>query len=609
MTVTFPAIRPGSRRLIPGTVPQSITRTVNGRTVRRPMASHQGGMVLEVEFPNRPDSEVEAIRQVRNAAGNQPVILPDELWDGDPELLVFVKFLPPDTAWRFKGDVEVEWAKRGRATIKVQFANYRRTVFTLPPPPEIEVPPPPPLVYGFAVSETTSPSVFVNGPGQAIITKAGSVYWGGSATIAGSRRSFLMKYDFQGNQLWARWIEGPYAGDFSDPVICEGPGDGVYLATRGPQLTGVNGSELGASVRVHLFATEGALAATASYQFNAADGGSYWQSIPTSILYEATQDRVWVGFENSQLVTMRALTLDQPWAVDVGASTSPVKVGLYWLEDKQRVLYVGGYRSTSPNGFFVREYAPNLQILYQSYAVADGPLYDTFAVDSFGGVYAAYRDAPSAANCNLVVIKTAASDAGYTPVWKRQFSVKPTTTAGGLAVWILAASIGFMADKRMVVMAKTPNGSAGRRDGRLHLYVLSPDQATIESKTWLNWSGEPTGVLSQMPFMDPTRQLAVFTSRTMSLGITSFKLPLAPVNLALTSTITGGSSNLNMTGNSDYTPVAVTELTPLPPRTAWTAQTRNINPMSRLADAGWSTTDLTATVQHATKATGPLQVP
>ena len=63
-----------------------------------------------------------------------------------------------------------------------------------------------------------------------------------------------------------------------------------------------------------------------------------------------------------------------------------------------------------------------------------------------------------------------------------------------------------------------------------------------------------------------------------------------------------------MTGNTDYTEVLLTDVA-LPSRTVITAADRNGNPMVKWSESAWTTSDLTATVQHVTKSTGPLQAP
>ena len=63
-----------------------------------------------------------------------------------------------------------------------------------------------------------------------------------------------------------------------------------------------------------------------------------------------------------------------------------------------------------------------------------------------------------------------------------------------------------------------------------------------------------------------------------------------------------------MTGNTNYTEVLLTDVA-LPSRTVIVTPGRTGGPMVKWAEAAWSTSDLTATVNHVTKSTGPLVVP
>jgi hypothetical protein len=601
MPVTFPTIRPTDRRLVPGTVPQSVTRTVNGRTVRRPFASHGGGMRLEVEFVNRPDSEVEAIRQVRNAAGTDPVLLPDELWAGDPELLVFVKFLPAGTAWRFSGDVEVEWAKRGRATIKVAFVNYCRTVFTLPPPPEVEPPPVIPVTHQFLVSETTTTGATLNTGtnnyvySQPIFTAAGSIYWTGRATVGSTARYFLMKYDSNGNQLWARWLEGNYTvAGLSEPVLCEGPAGGVFVAVTGIG-TNTNPMRMGASMRIHLFTSEGALANTAAWQFaNTGFGDAKYQDLPGCIFYEPTQQKLYVAGAGASFTVLRALTLDQPYGVSNTVFTQNGAKRVFWLADKQRIVIAG--TDNFAGDFFIREFSPDLQTQYQAYRyTATG---SAFAVDAFGSVFAG-----TISGTTFSLSKTSGSDGNYAPLWKRSFSLGATQSGTG-------ARMDFFPDGRLAVLIATGGGSGGSRSMRLRVYVLSADQSAIEYFTALLWTGTyPWLPMSVGVCFDFAKELALFVTYSFTLGITSLRLPSTATNLLVGSTASGTNADKNITGVTIYTPSSLTVITPIPTKTVLSAPLTNLNPMVAWSESAWSTTDLTATVNHVTVSTGPLVVP
>ena len=105
-------------------------------------------------------------------------------------------------------------------------------------------------VSGFAVSETTTTGAAMSIGGSnwyyqtSLTTAAGNIYFAGLAQLSGQAyaeaRWFIAKYDKDLNLLWANWLEGPYVtgtlpADSQDngPALAEGPGDGVFVVTKG----------------------------------------------------------------------------------------------------------------------------------------------------------------------------------------------------------------------------------------------------------------------------------------------------------------------------------------------------------------------------------------
>ena len=142
---------------------------------------------------------------------------------------------------------------------------------------------------------------------------------------------------------------------------------------------------------------------------------------------------------------------------------------------------------------------------------------------------------------------------------------------------------------------------------RASFYTITPDGTKIVARTRLNWTGLYPAT-NYYGFVDPVRETGAFIAYPFTAGRTSLRLPPLGVDLPLGSTAAGGNANKNMTGNTDYTEVLLTDVA-LPSRTVITTPSRDGNPMAKLAEPAWSTSDLTATVNHVTKSTGPLQAP
>jgi hypothetical protein len=581
--------------------------------VRRPLASHQGGAEVELTYENITDTDVEALRQAHKAARGRwdGLTLPPEVWAGDPDLAVFVAFMPQATVWRFAGEIEVQWVKRGRATATVRLTNHARGFEgggTLPPPFE--------LTYGFAVSETTTTGAIMRGGGNnfmwqtALTTAAGSIYFAGIACTSGQTytqgRWFIIKYNSNLTMLWAKWLEGPYETDTlpassnnNGASLAEGPSDGVFVVTKG--RSGRSPTDLGASIRVHLFNSNGNLVNTAAYQLGAFSIG-YQVDEPNAALYVPSQDRLYIAGRSHMRVVMRGLTLDQPYSADAGGISEFGGQRIFWLPDTQRVVFAGAMDGqVYAAGSHVTEYSPDLLTRYQYYG------YDVFrasdaAMDQSGAVYFVNIPSAIAQNPEVRLTKLAASGGGYIPIWSRKFFVTPLP--GGF-ITITDCAVEVLPDGRIVVSITTPEGSS--RAMRASFYTITPDGLTITARTRLNWTGLYPAT-NYSGFIDRLRETATFVAYPFTVGKTSLKLPAAGHDILLGSTAAGGNTNKNMTGSTDYTEVLTTDAG-LPSRTVIAALSRTINPMITWGEGAWYTSDLTNTVNHVTKDTGLLTVP
>jgi hypothetical protein len=125
LTVQFPAIRPSERELTPAVLPQAKVRTESRRTSRWVLANDGGGATVALTFANITDAWAESIRQTHSLSKGtyDSLVLPPELWAGDPELEAF---LAGAGAWRFAEPPQIEWQKRGRTTVTVRLVQKRR---------------------------------------------------------------------------------------------------------------------------------------------------------------------------------------------------------------------------------------------------------------------------------------------------------------------------------------------------------------------------------------------------------------------------------------------------------------------------------------------------
>jgi hypothetical protein len=476
-------------------------------------------------------------------------------------------------------------------------------------------------VAGFAVSETITVGAAMSiGANNwmwqtALTTAVGNVYLAGLAQLSGQAyaqaRWFIAKYDSDMNLLWAKWLEGPYVtgtlpNDAEDngPALAEGPADGVFVVTKGK--SSINNTSLGASFRIYLLNSTGALVNTAAWQVGPNQYGftAIQEDQPAAALYVPSQDRLYIAGRSHMRVVMRGLTLDQPYVADAGGVSQSGGQRIFWLPGKQRVVFAGTMDGQPyAAGSHVTEYSPDLATRYQYYG------YNVFrasnvAMDQFGSVYLVNIPNIYAQNPEVRLTKLASSDAGYTPIWSRRFFVTPPPTAG---ITINDCAVEVLPDGRIVVSTATPESSGSSKAMRASFYTITPDGTKIIARTRLNWTGiYPFTTYSG--FIDPVRETATFIAYPFTIGRTSLRLPSISVDVLLGSTAAGGNANKNMTGNTDYTEVLLTDDV-LPSRTVIAALSREANPMAPWGEAAWSTSDLTATVSHVTKSTGPLMAP
>jgi hypothetical protein len=303
-------------------------------------------------------------------------------------------------------------------------------------------------------------------------------------------------------------------------------------------------------------------------------------------------------------VVMRGLTLDQPYSADAGGVSQAGGQRIFWLPDKQRVVFAGTMDGDPyASGSHVTEYSPDLLTRYQYYGYNLYRANDA-AVDQFGSVYLVNIPSIYAQNPEVRLTKLAASDGAYIPIWSRRFFVTPPPTAG---ITINDCAVEVLPNGRIVVSTATPESSGSSRAMRASFYTITPDGTKIIARTRLNWTGVYP-LTTYSGFIDPVRETATFIAYPFTIGKTSLRLPTIGVDVLLGSTAAGGNANKNMTGNTDYTEVLLTDDV-LPSRTVITVPSRTINPMIPWAEAAWSTSDLTVTVNHITKSTGPLMAP
>jgi hypothetical protein len=500
-------------------------------------------MRLEVEFANRLDSEVEAIRQAYRAAYGHydDVLLPDELWAGDPEMLAFVKFLPVGTVWRFSGDVEVEWAKRGRATVRVAFVNYRRTVLTLPPPPVIEPPP---------VTEITQCLWHQNLIPQAI----GTLVTDGIAALAMSDGSFVQaglargvpavedtltwhvsKYAKDGTILWEKKLVGPYYTDNTydsptlSPNICEGPNGSVYFTAASGTLP--NGDKF---LRIYLFRIDanGLVAQQASTFwaafFNKTDGATGVNE-GGHLLYLPVENKVMVLGRKGVIYVYNATTLALEQFRQLSPNTQSTNIMAHYVPNRGRVLL-------SLNRYIV-EISPDALTNHQGWALTHTPEISTqnnlqaIFIDSFGGLWSAYSDESN----NVYLTRHSPSEVNYAPIATYKWFV---SGAGTSHVYIDQLSTGE------IVLVRHGAGM-----GQFRAYVLSPDGDTVLATTTFAIGGiAATFSFFKGKMIDPDDYLIVGVYGNN--GCARFPVKAVPYDLHTMTTATG---NLTVSVSTDYT--------------------------------------------------------
>jgi len=411
-----------------------------------------------------------------------------------------------------------------------------------------------------------------------------------------------MKYDTNLNLLWANWLEGPYTSNTlptsdNGPALAEGPADGIFVVTKGESY--VSSVSIGAMFRAYLLNANGALLNTAAWQIDQAKRGGI-QDEPRAALYVPAEDKLYIAGRRFARVVIRGLTLDQPYAVDGGSSGSQnQEKSIHWLPDKNRVLYVGDLNDGIHNGPGIAEYSPDLQTRYQQYGYSLGRT-QGFAMDQFGAVYLLTLITDGAQ-----ITKLSSSGAGYVPLWSRTFNwvVQSSATLENA----ISASIKLLPDGRIVATGRSSGGTSAERTMQEMYYTIAADGTKIISRTSLLWTGVRVESKGN-DFLDLQRETGVFVASRFATGKTSLKLPSIGVGLLLGSTADNGNANKNMTGLTNYTEVPLIDVA-LPGRVVLPQVSRDLNPLIKWAEPAWTTSDLTATVQHVTVSTGPLQAP
>ena len=393
MAIDFPALRPTQRRFAPGVLPQTVARTINQRTVRRPLANRSGGAVLELRYENITDDEVDAIRQAWKAAKGRydTLTLPSEVWAGDGPLEIYAMLLPDSSGWRFSGDVEVEWVKRGRARVRVRLVNYSRSALALPDPPDPGGGPPVTGVTACLYLSEVTPIFTQQLDAYSMFSPDGSrVYTvtsvqGIELTTPGKRMA-LLAHDVNGNLLWAQ--EDTQAGGISGvnpggvAVLPDGNIVAVYmLGTRNYTL-------------LYKYTPAGAMIQQTAFDPTGVPG---FGASTNGVAYNNVLDRIVLNWVGIGIYLFDPVTL-QPTASRLVTQSAQFSTALYAAANN-RFICIG---QQDNNELALYEYDATLTTTFQKYtyltSVASTYVrWRRYCVDQFGAVYCLYIDTSASA--------------------------------------------------------------------------------------------------------------------------------------------------------------------------------------------------------------------
>jgi hypothetical protein len=468
----------------------------------------------------------------------------------------------------------------------------------------------------FLVSEALgSPTAALNAAGdgfmysKAIVTPSNRVYWTGRATLDSNQRYFLNLYDTFGNRLWGRWLDGPYSqSTFSEPCLCPGLADGVFLATKG--LDGGNSPSpfLGASIRLHAFNGNGALTQSRAWQFaNNGSGRAVYEDTPVALHYQSDQDRLYVAGRNGTLTVFRASQLDQAYGLLRSPNNNAASMTQRWFWDpsNQRIGIVGMQPTGEQggDGFFLRTFSPNLQTQHEAYTYAvSGTNPQGFGIGPDGTVYILRSE-----NFGWVLRITALSPAaGYTPLWTRQFNLTMPPGAVGNADSMRGASLDFTAQGAPVISIHvfsntTLNGTW------LQMYTLNNTFTNVVSITSLRLGqSQRLNNYLQGSRLSRDQRIVAFPTGQFTLGIADTRLPALPNTLEVITSTTNGLNPSIITGQTAYVTTTLSNTTS-PTRTAWTSAMTTLNTMVEWTEPAWTASDLTETVTADFRSTPGLQ--
>lgn len=212
--VILPALPPTDIRFSEVEWPQSVTRSRNGRTVRRILAGGPSGGSLELVWENLRDVEAEILLQAWDQVyGTYGITgLPDAALAGMEESLRgYVRQPHPLLTWRFAEPPAMERVKPGRCTVRMRLTAKVAISFDIgggevvaPPEPPVEIVSNPMLISTYES---------VQGSGLNVIQHAGACMGildnGDSIWIY---REMIGRADRFGNWIWLKRNEG------ADPV-------------------------------------------------------------------------------------------------------------------------------------------------------------------------------------------------------------------------------------------------------------------------------------------------------------------------------------------------------------------------------------------------------
>lgn len=123
--ISFPAIRPTGRQLVPGQYPVKRFVSMSGTGTTRAYGTQPFNATIELDFANLTDNAVTEIVECYDQArgSTRALSLPEEIWSGSGGDLRFL--IERDYSWRFSEPPRISPVVPGRSSVTVRLEGHR----------------------------------------------------------------------------------------------------------------------------------------------------------------------------------------------------------------------------------------------------------------------------------------------------------------------------------------------------------------------------------------------------------------------------------------------------------------------------------------------------